>query len=388
MDFLQVLADANIPTTAEALKTRFRQLLADSGSRINNDDAVSPFWRFVSAAITEPVLWLVNFIAATVLPQSYVKYATGEFLDLLADAVNLTRKPAGKLVGTVQFSRTDSGLSITIPVGTVIQTASIFGVVYRVQVTQQTSFAGDSLTVLVPVQAVEVGAAYNLPVGYYAVLAVPMAGISAVANVEGYIAVPGTDQETDDDLRARVRNQFNTAANYHTDAVYKGLIGTFSGVDINNVWFVHDAPRGPGTADAYVLFDFSADASAYLTAINAYITDQGNHGHGDDLQVFQLPTEDQALTLTVYVPSYMTTTEKNALKADIETFINAAFRENTVFSPTLTRPFSRFSLSKLSAELHSQFPLILSIDFVQEDIATDLFVPRLTTLTVTMAVLS
>lgn len=387
MDFLQIIKDAGIPVTADDLKNVFRGFLADSGSRINNDDKMSPFWRFVSVAITEPVLWFINLIALTIMPNAYVKYATGEFLDLLADAVNVERKPATKLTGFITFTRADTNLDIIISVGTMIQTASIFGVIYRLIVTQQTVFSGVELTVLAPVEAYIEGAGFNLSDNYYSVLTNAIPGITAVTNAAGYITTPGTDIESDDELRARVRNQFNTASDYHTDAVYKSMISAFPGVDIDLIWFVHDAPRGPGTANAYILFDFAAAISEYLAAINTYITDDGNHGHGDDLIVYQLPETSVTLAATIYILSFLTGPETDALQADIETFINAAFRENQAFTPTLTLPFSRFSLSKLGKELHEQFPDIQSIDFVQDDIVTELWIPRLTSLTITMEVI-
>ncbi|MNL35034.1 hypothetical protein D3C87_1570420 [compost metagenome] len=68
-----------------------------------------------------------------------------------------------------------------------------------------------------------------------------------------------------------------------------------------------------------------------------------------------------------------------ALKSDIELFIRAAFRESTAsdYQPTLTRPQSRFSFSRLGEELHQQFPGIDSLDFDNVDIISELTIPRL-----------
>lgn len=384
VNFSKVLGDAGIPTTQTALETQWRETMAAQNSAISNDDKMSPFWRLMTAVATNPVLWLVNFIAVTVMPNAYVKYAAGTFLDLLADAVNLTRKAATKATGVVTFTRTDSGLAITIPLGTIIQTAPINGVFYRLITTQELSFLGASLTLNVPVEAEFDGSAYNLAANYYSVLPTPVIGVTAASNGVNWITSPGADIETDDNLRARVRNQFGTASSYHTDSVYKSLIGQFPGVNIDAIWFEHNAPRGPGTANAFVLFDFSAPAADYLISINAFITDDGNHGHGDDLIVFQMPEEEQTLTATVWVEKFLTTDEHDAIEAGVTTFINAAFRENQAYTPTLTYPFNRFSFSKLSEEIHQAFPDVHSVDFSLADIVSELWVPRLTSLTVNL----
>lgn len=381
-DFTQVLKDNGIPTTQTDLEAKWQVIAADSGSKINNDSAFSPFYRFLTAALTKPVLDLVTQIAVTVMPNAYVRHATGLFLDLLADAVNLTRKQPTKAVGVITFTRTDTGLAVTIPIGTVIQTATINGVVYQVITTDELSFTGTSTTLSVPVIAADTGSAYNFAANYYSVLPLPIPGVTAVANGIDWLTLPGTEEELDDDLRARIRNQFGTASEYHTDSVYRSLISQFPGVAIDAIWFEHNAPRGPGTANAFVLFDFSAPVTQYLADINYYITDQGNHGHGDDLIVYQMPEQNQTLAVTVYAELFLTAEQKTQLETDVTNFINAAFRENQAYSPTLTYPYSRFSFSKLSEEIHNQFPNVHSLVFSLADIVSALWIPRLTSLTV------
>lgn len=384
MDFLKVISDNGIPTTQAGLESEWRTTMAAQNSQISNDNKMSPFWRLTTALVTTPVLWLINFIASTLMPNCYVKFATGAFLDLLAEAVNVTRKPATKTTGTITFTRTDTNLSITIPVGTVIQTAPINGVVYKLLTTHELAFVGTNATLAVPVIAEHPGSAYNLAANYYSVLPSAIAGVTAVNNGIDWIDSPGADLEDDNDLRARVKNQFGTAASFHTDSVYKSLIGQFPGVSIDAIWFQHNAPRGPGTANAYVLFDFSAPASQYLADINQFITDDGNHGHGDDLIVYQMPTQNQTLTATVWVEKFLTQAQQDAIEAGVIDFINAAFRENESYTPTRTYPYSRFSFSKLGEEIHRQFADVHSVDFSLDDIVTALWVPRLTSLTVTV----
>lgn len=387
VNFVQVLKDNGIPTTQAELETKWRELVASTGSLITNDDKMSPFWRLITACITTPMLWLVNFLAVTALPNAYVRYATGVFLDLLADAVNLTRKPATKAVGVVTFTRSSTAVSTTIPLGFIVQTATINGVIYQLITKESKSFPTGLLTVAVAVEAVGAGSAYNLAAGYYSITPTALPNITAT-NALDWLTVPGADIESDDALRQRVRNQFGTAAKFHTDSVYRSLIASFPGVKSDAIYFVHNAPRGPGTANAYVLFDFAAPVVDYLAAINHYITDDGYHGHGDDLIVYQMPEQNQTLAVTVWVDHFTPTVRKNEIKAEVEDIIKAAFRENTAYNVTLTLPYARFSFSKLGEEIHLLSPDVRSLEFSLDDIVSALCIPRLTSLTVTVSEIS
>lgn len=383
VDFVAVLRAAGIPTTQAELETQWRGIVTSTGSLLSNDDRMSPFWRLITAAVTAPVLWLINFIAVTVMPNAYVKYATGVFLDLLADAVNLERKPATKAQGVITFTLAAGATAQPIPMGFIIQTAAINGVVYQMVTTEAKTFPVGSSTVDVPVEAIAAGSAYNLASGYYTVTPNPLANITATNGLY-WLTTPASDVEVDDDLRARVKNQFGTAAKFHTDSVYRFLIAQFQGVKADAIYFVHDAPRGAGTANAFVLFDFSAPVSTYLATINNYITAQGYHGHGDDLIVYQMPEHSTTLTVTVYVELFLSDAEKAAVSAKVADIIHAAFRDNTAYSVSLTLPYSRFSFSKLAEEIHLLVPEVKSLVFSLGDIVTDLWIPRLNTLTLTI----
>lgn len=386
IDYYKILNDNGIPTTQADLEAAWADEVSAQGSTISNDNAYSPFWRVVTALITLPVLWLIKFLAETVFPNSFVQSATGVFLDLLAAAVNLTRKPAGAAKGLITFTRADVNAATTIPAGTVVQTASINGFVYEMITDAAATFQPGQATLAINCTAAAVGNGYNLAIGYYSILKVPMAGITNASNTSEWLTIPGTDTETDDDLRDRVRNQFGTASDYHTDSVYRSMISQFPGVQINAIYFEHDAPRGPGTANAFVLFDFDAPVTQYLADINAYITDAGHHGHGDDLQVFKMPETTHALVVNVWHEDFLTSDQITQLQTDVGNFIRAAFRENKAYSPTLTYPYSRFSLSKLGQELHKQFADLHSVDFNRNDIVSALNVPTLSALTINMMV--
>nr|WP_024309741.1 baseplate J/gp47 family protein [Pseudomonas sp. P818] len=384
VDFKQALNDAGIPTTEEGLHQAWESEVAAQGSALSNTSAYSPFWRIVTALVTKPVLWLITFISGTVLPNFFVKTATGAWLDMLAWAVNVERKGATKAKGVLLFTRLAAGGALEVPAGTVVQSASINGHIYQLVTTAVGQFTDGAMQLEIPVEAVDTGSGYNLAPGYYAILPEPVPGIAQVVNADGWLASPGADPEADNELRLRVRNQFSAVNQWYTDAVYRAMITAFPGVRADGVYFLHGAPRGPGSANAYVLFEADVPAATYLEQINAHIRDQGNHGHGDDLLVMEMPETLHAIQLDVWPRSTLTAEQRQTLLTNIELFVRAAFRESTTtdYQPTQTYPQSRFSFSRLGEELHQQFAGIESLRFTNADIVSELTIPRIQSLQV------
>jgi uncharacterized phage protein gp47/JayE len=379
VDFKQALSDAGIPMTEAKLRAAWEAEVVAQGSKLSNTSAWSPFWRVITALVTKPVMWLLEFIAGTVLPNFFVKTAIGAWLDMLAWQVNVTRKEATKAAGLLLFTRSAIAGTLEVPAGTRVQSIAINGNVYVMVTKTAMVFADGQAQLLVPAEASAAGSGFNLAPGYYSILPEPVPGVIQVVNADGWLTQPGADVETDDDLRLRTRNQFSAVNQWHTDAVYRAMIAAFPGVQADGIYFEHGAPRGPGSANAYVLFEADSPADTYLAQINNYIRDQGNHGHGDDLVVMQMPETQHLVQLTVWPKAEVGTERWDALKSDIELYVRAAFRESTPrdYQPTLTHPQSRFSFSRLGEELHQQFTGIDSLHFGNADILSELTIPRL-----------
>lgn len=384
VDFKQALNDAGIPTTEAGLREAWEAEVAAQGSKLSNTSSYSPFWRVVTALVTKPVLWILDFFVATVLPNFFVKTAKDAWLDMLAWAVNVERKGETKAKGSLLFTRTAAGGVLVVPARTVVQSPPINGHVYQLVTVADGLFTDGLMQLDIEAEAVDTGSGFNLAPGYYAILPAPVPGIAQVVNVDGWLASPGADPEPNDELRLRVRNQFSAVNQWHTDAVYRAMISAFPGVRPDGVYFEHGAPRGPGSANAFVLFDAGVPAAAYLEQINTHIRDQGNHGHGDDMLVMVMPETFHDLQVQIWPRSSLTAEQRQALESDVEQFIRAAFRESTTrdYTPTLTYPQSRFSFSRLGEELHLQFAGIESLDFENTDIVSELSIPRIQSLQV------
>ncbi|HCT6443243.1 TPA: baseplate J/gp47 family protein [Enterobacter hormaechei] len=383
VDFEEVVKASGMPTTEDEARSRFDAVVADEGL-ITNTSRMSPFWRLITAIVTAPVMWLKDALVAVVMPGMFVATATGQMLRLLAWAVNVTPKPASAAEGVIRFFKDDVKQVVTVKAGTVIQTERINGKVYAVSTIADVTIPSGTSSALLAVKATGAGGAHNLAPGYYRILPVAVDGISHVASEENWLTVPGADEESDDELRERCRNQFNLVGNYHTDAVYRSMIAGVAGLSIDRIFFEHEAPRGPGTANAYLLLDSGVASDPFINAVNDYINTQGHHGHGDDMQCFAMPETRHELAVTVWVKnlSNLEQEQQDNLRKNIENLIRCAFRENTDYDVKKTWPYARFSFSQLGREIHKTFPDTDSLEFSLKDITSELSVPRLSSLKV------
>lgn len=383
VDFEAVVKASGMPVTEAEVRERFNAIVSDEGI-ITNTSRMSPFWRLITAIVTAPVMWLKDALVSTVLANMFVATASGKMLRLLAWAVNITPKPASAAEGVIRFFKEDAKAVVTVKAGTIVQTERINGTVYELATTQDVVIASGAASALLPVKARGTGSAFNLAPGYYRILPVAVSGISHVASEEDWLITPGADEESDDELRERCRNQFNLVGNYHTDAVYRSMIASVAGLSIERIFFEHEAPRGPGTANAYLLLDSGVASAPFVDAVNDYINTQGHHGHGDDMQCYPMPETLHDLSVIVYVNnlSNLSDDETKALREGVENLIRCAFRENADFDVRKTWPYSRFSFSQLGREIHKNFALTESLAFSLADISSELSVPRLKSLVV------
>lgn len=383
IDFKKILRESGMPVDDQTVRDTLQQA-ADDEKLITNTSRMSPFWRIIQLMVVTPYLWIVDTLINNVLRNLFLMTASGPFVDLFAAALRLTRKDATRATGNITFIKASPDTSVTVPAGTVIQTERINGVIYAVKTTQQVVIPAGTAQAQVSATATDSGTAFNLAPGYYQILPEAVDGIAAVRNDDNWLTTPGSDQESDDELKDRCRNQFNLAGSYHTDAVYRSLIAAQAGLSIDRIFFQHDAPRGPGTANAFLLLDTGVISQPYLDRVNQYITDQGHHGHGDDIRCFALPETRHDLAVTVYVKNLanISADDTAALQSGVENLIRCAFRENSNYDVTRTWPYSRFSFSQLGRELHDAFTLVDSVTFSLTDILSELNIPRLNTLSV------
>ncbi|EEP89618.1 hypothetical protein ykris0001_44830 [Yersinia kristensenii ATCC 33638] len=345
-----------MPVTQEQARAEFDLVAKDEGI-ITNTSRMSPFWRLVTTITTTPVMWLKDALVKVVMKNLFLASAEGVFVDVFAWAVNLQRKAATPAGGTIRFTKQDIALAVTVPAGTQIQTERINGVIYTLTTLSDTLIPAGVLSQSIAVTAEHAGAGFNLAPGYYRILPTAIEGIASVENDENWLATPGANEESDDELRDRIRNQFNLAGAYHIDAVYRGLMARVAGISADRIYFEHDAPRGPGTANAYILLDTGIASAPFVDTINDHIMVQGYHGHGDDLRAFALPETRHDLTVTLYLYASLNLNDEDTLTLcrNVGNLVRCAFRENSDYEVQKTWPYSRFSMSRLGRKFTNTF---------------------------------
>ena len=387
VDFVTLLAKSGVPTTEQAMEVELKKEVEAAGSLITNDSDVSPFWRLVRGVVITPALWLIRtLLAGHVLPASFAATATDSYLDLKAWDVDLTRKPAQKTRGIVNFTKVNPAEATTIPDDVWVTTERINGTIYRVKPVQAVVSPAGETVARVVCEAEFAGVAWNLAPGYYNLLSKPITGILSARNSEKeWITTQGADAESNDALGLRIKNQFSAVGRYHIDAIYRSMLASVAGIRADHIFFEHDAPRGPGTANAFILLEVGTTPASLIEKLNDYVNNQGNHGHGDDLQVMAMPETEHSLHLELWPVENLAAEQRLALVNEVKMLIQAAFRQSADY-PAVTRtwPQSRFSLSQLGRELHQAFPEIKSLHFTELDIVSGLEIPRLAAIEVTL----
>ena len=381
--FTGMLRSAGLPVTEAEMRATWAAINAEEGTQVKNTSPFSPFWRLVTALVTRPCMWLVDLLVDHALPNVFLRFAGGVYLDVFVWAVGILRKPGAIARGRVLFTRASAVGELLIPAGTWIESPPLDGTVYRVATLADAVIPQGQLALEVEVDAEAEGEAWNLGPGYYSILPLPLPGIVNVTTLEDWLVTPGADVETDEPLRLRARNQFMAVGQLHHDAAYKALISTFSGIRVDYLFFEKDGPRGPGTANCHMMIESGVPPAPLVESINAYVMASGNHGHGDDLLCMPITPAPFSLQVTAYPVLSAGVERQEQLLVEVENRIRCAFRQNTDYTMTKVYPLSRFSLSRLGDELHEALPDLRSIEFGrQEDITSQLSLPVLEDLTI------
>lgn len=194
--------------------------------------------------------------------QCFPQTALGEDLDKHARLRGVTRRGAVRAVGTVRFYVDEAREADTeVPQGTVCMTAG--GVRF---VTDRNGIipAGETYCEA-PVTAAEAGSAGNVGQGTIVYMALPPLGVVACANPEALSN--GQDEESDEELRARVLATFQRLANGANNAFYRQAAMSFDGVAAVTVL---PRSRGVGTVDVVPAAQGGVPDQALLDALQEH----------------------------------------------------------------------------------------------------------------------
>lgn len=197
--------------------------------------------------------WQIYSLLQRLLQQVSPDGATGEWLDMHAAGVDVTRRPATKARGKVRFARaveTGQDTNITIPAGRIVRTLPDgTGRIFRYSTVATAVLPAGADHVDVEVEAEDYGAAANASVGQICELVTPVTGVAGVSNPTDWLVSEGADEETDASLQRRYALQWQ-ANNGCTKFAYMAWALSVPGVTSVSILDRH--PRGQGTVDIVV----------------------------------------------------------------------------------------------------------------------------------------
>ncbi len=197
--------------------------------------------------------------------QMFPQTAVGEYLDMHAQQRGLTRKSGTKAYGDVTFYVSEVvSYDIEIPQGTVCAAMGTEAV--RFATVEDVTLRAGNQGATCDVQAVTEGADGNVAVGEITVLVTPIAGISSIKNE--FMLTGGSDEETDEELRARLIESFINVPNGTNKAYY-----IQSAMQVEGVSAVGVVPRerGPGTVNVYIMTSTGTVSDDLISEVQEYL---------------------------------------------------------------------------------------------------------------------
>ncbi len=193
----------------------------------------------------------------------FVETAGGRDLDQLAALVGVQRRRRLSAGGAVVFGRsTPAPADVTINAGTRLSTAQPPAMQF--ETTEDRTLQRGNLSVEVPVQALEPGAAGVVAAGAISVVNRPILGIETVANSQP-TRFAGSD-ETDSALRARTRRAHEGAGRATTGALLSALT-TLPGLREKDVRIGEDYLAHPGVVKLTVALPEMSSEAERVSAI-------------------------------------------------------------------------------------------------------------------------
>ena len=254
--------------------------------------------------------------------QCFPQTAEGEELDKHAWLRGVSRQSAVKAGGTVRFYvDSQRELSTNIPAGTVCMTAE--GV--RFVTVQALSIPAGETEGEAAVEAVEAGAAGNVPANAVLFLAVPPVGVTACANPQPMTG--GLDAEGDASLRQRVLDSYRRLANGANSAFYEQTAMAFDGVAAVTVL---PRSRGVGTVDVVVAAQNGMPDEGLLAQLQEHFSAVREIAVDVRVQAPSARTVDVAVKVQVKAGEAF-----SAVSARVETALRGWFTGERLGSPVL-----------------------------------------------------
>jgi len=301
------------------------QALIDRKSKITNLNTGGVFRTQMELA-AQGIADLGALLVATV-PQGFALSASGEWLDLQAAELGLSRKPEIQTRGKVVFVRRPGASgNLKIPKGTILRTpTSRDGLELRYLTDGDVILPGDHQSVEAPVTAEHPGALYNVGSGYITEIVTTVTGIASVTNQPGWIVTEGADVEADESLRVRCVLRWHEISQGSTKYAYRSWALSVPGV--RDAVILDQHPRGQGTVDVVLLGTDGAPSAGLIEQVRVLI--EAKRPICSDVLVRGPVTKASDLAVTVQV--HPERGELEAVRGDALGALGALFQADPLY---------------------------------------------------------
>lgn len=301
--------------TFDQIVTDIEQYLADNQSKLtdwNPGSIVRTFAEAIAFVLSDLYQRLADD-----LKQAFIETSEGEYLDKKVADIGVTRKAATKAEGTVTFSRSSPAPSdIVIPAGTRVRTQVDSWGNSQTFVTKETVtlIAGQS-SVDVDVIAEVPGAAGNVTAHSVSVIVDPINGIETVDNANAFSG--GTNEETDDELRARAITYLLGLAKATPAAIKAGALSV---PGVKSATIIENDPS-PGYVKVYVADESGTATQQLLNVVDAEL--ENYRGIATVINVYSPQPVSVSLTLTVTVETgHDAATVRTDVQTALQSYLN------------------------------------------------------------------
>ena len=247
----------------------------------------------------------------------FLDYATGNWLTILADNLfDEQRKVSTKTAGTMLLASSAGAPPYTI-VPYQIWATTPAGHRF-VNTSGGTIASGAGETLELTWEAESAGAEYNIPSGATLTWVTPLPGVT-LTNPSGtggdWLSSPGTDEESDDSLKAKCRAKWATRSYQRPAGAYEYWAKSASD-SVTRVFVDDQNPDGPGTLRVYLA---GASGGISDTGVISAVDSVLQLRKGPTSQVLTLGTSESVVNITgtVYVRGYTATEAETSVDSKI-----------------------------------------------------------------------
>lgn len=229
---------------------------------------------------------------------SFLTSAESDALDLKATDFSKIRREATKTKGKIVLTRSQADETVVIEAGLVFKTEQDGkGEELRYFSTEKTIFERGKSRIKVKIEAEMPGEKYNVEAAAIKSSIAHIETIETINNETDWIDYPGTDVETEEEFRERVKGSWEELAALPTSGKYKIIAESVPGILYALVKDLH--PRGQGTIDILVAGTLGKATEAQLEAVREVST--AIKSPYDDILVKSIETETQNVRIEIII---------------------------------------------------------------------------------------